>query len=127
LGFPVWRRIQLAASGLVTLIAVAHLGLTLPLYRHWTADAVWFFGAGLGVLLVGILNLIHIGVEPCDRPTAKFVKITNWGYAAFGLATLAAVPEPQAYVLVAALLVQTVAAHRTLPGPAQEHIALLNS
>jgi hypothetical protein len=114
--FAAWRRIHFVASGLVTLIAVAHVGLTLPLYRRWSADAVWFFGAGLGVLIVGLLNLTHIGVEPCKRPTARFVRITNWVYAVFGLATLVAVPEPQAYALVAALVAQAVVARRTLPG-----------
>lgn len=116
--FAAWRWTHLVASGLVTLIALAHLGLTLPLYRGWSADAAWFFGAGLGVLLVGLLNLTHIGIEPCDRPTARFVRITNWVYAAFGLAALVAVPEPQAGVLVAALVTQAVVAQRTLPGPA---------
>jgi hypothetical protein len=111
------RRIHFVASWLVTLIAIAHIGLTAPLYRGWSADAAWFLGAGLGVLVVGLLNLTHVGVEPCQRPTARFVRVTNWAYALFGLAALVAVPEPQAYVLVAALLVQAVVALKTLPGP----------
>jgi hypothetical protein len=29
----------------------------------WNADAVWFFGAGLGVLVGGVLNLTRIGTR----------------------------------------------------------------
>jgi hypothetical protein len=37
----------------------------------------------------------------------------------FGVAAAIAVPEPQAYVVVAALVLQALASHATLPGPAR--------
>ncbi len=116
-GFARWRVVHIVASGTVTLLALVHAALTLPLYRRWSPDAAWFLGTGLGLLLVGSLNLTHLGHEPCQRPTAWFVRVTNWAFAVFGALALVAIPEPQAYVLVAGLVAQAVAGHRTLPGP----------
>jgi hypothetical protein len=112
-----WRRAHLVASSVVTLFALLHAGLTPMLYGTWTPDAVWFLGTGLGLLTVGVLNLTHLGVEPCRQPTAKMVRWTNYLFAIFGVAGAAAVPEPQAMVLIAGLIGQALASHWTLPGP----------
>jgi hypothetical protein len=117
MNYPLWRRIHLISSGLIAIISIAHLGLTFGIYHDWTPDAVWFFGAGLGLMLIAVSNLAHIGVEPCRQPTTRLIRLANWVYAGFGLATLIAVPEPQAFVLVALLWVQAIASHKTLPGP----------
>lgn len=113
------RRVHLLASGLVGLVALAHSALTFVLYHQWTAEPVWFLGTGLGLLLVATLNLSHIGVEPCHSPTAKLVRWGNWLFAVFGISATVAVPEPQAYVMLGALIIQAVVAHWTLPGPEQ--------
>ena len=114
--YPIARRIHLAASGLIALIAFVHLGLAVPVYGEWSPDAVWFVGTGMGLLLIAGLNLAHIGVQPCHQPTARFVRAANWVYALFALTTLLAVPEPQAMALVFLLIVQAIVASRTLPG-----------
>jgi hypothetical protein len=113
-----WRRAHLLASGLLTLVAAVHCAVTPIVYSTWSAGAVWFLGTGLGLLLLGALNLTHVGVEPCQEPTARLTRWANWLFLVFGLGTLAAVPELQAMAIVLALAVQAVAAHRTLPGPA---------
>ncbi len=114
--YATWRRIHLLASWTVTLIGIAHCVVTAFAFGAWTDRAVWFLGAGLGVLLVGALNLVHIGLGPCRMPTTRFVRAANWMYLVFGAAALIAVPEPQAIVLVAALGVQAIASRVTLPG-----------
>jgi hypothetical protein len=116
-GYPGWRRVHLLASWIVTGVGVAHLAVAALSYDAWTARALWFVGAGLGVLVVGAMNLAHIGLGPCRMPTVRLVRIINGTYAVFGVAALIAVPEPQAVVLAVALGAQVVAGRATLPGP----------
>jgi len=99
------------------LLAIVHSILTFRLYSPWSADAVWFLGTGLGLLLLAVLNLTHIGIEPCRQPTAKLVRWSNWLFTVFGVSAVIAVPEPQAYVILAGLFAQAIAAMSTLPGP----------
>jgi hypothetical protein len=113
--FSVWRKIHLGASATVVVVAVAHVALTPVFYHQWTPDTVWF--AGLGILLLGISNWTHLGVEPCHQPTAPLVRWANVVFAGFGAAAVIAVPQPQAYILLAALVVQAIAGQATLRGP----------
>ncbi|CAN5166896.1 hypothetical protein BH24GEM2_BH24GEM2_07740 [soil metagenome] len=113
-----WRGVHLGSSGLVALLALAHATFSFFAYASWSADAAWFLGTGLGLLLLSTLNLSHIGVEPCQQPTTRLVRIANWVFVAFGVAAVVAVPMPQAFAVLAGLLGQAVAASRTLPGPA---------
>ena len=116
-GYSAWRRAHLLASWTVVLLGLAHCALGFLTLDEWNPDALWFLGAGLGVLLVGALNLVHIGVEPCRMPTVRFVRLASVLYALFGVAALIAVPEVHVLVLVAALIVQALASRVTLPGP----------
>ena len=116
-GYPTWRRLHLVASWTVTVIGLAHCVVTAFAYDSWTERAVWFLGAGLGVLVVGTMNLVHIGLDPCRMPTTRFVRAVNWVYLVFGVAALIAVPQPQAIALVAALGLQAIVSRVTLPGP----------
>lgn len=113
-----FRIVHLMAAGILTLLAIIHSGATWWIYDAWSPDAVWFLGTGLGLLLLGLLNLSHIGIEPCRQPTTRLVRIANWGFAAFGVAAVLAVPEPQAYAVAATLIIQAIACRWTLPGPA---------
>ena len=116
--FARWRRAHRAASFVLGALALAHAVLTVTLYDAWSPDAVWFLGTGLGLLLLAVMNLAHVGLAPCTMPTAPAVRRANWVFVLFGLGALAAVPEPQAAVIVAALLAQAVSSHRTLRGTA---------
>lgn len=116
--YPLLRIVHLLASGLLALIALAHSALTWRFYGAWSADAVWFLGTGLGLLLLALLNLSHIGIEPCRQPTTRLVRAANWGFTLFGIGAVLAVPEPQAYAVLVALGAQAIVAHWTLPGPA---------
>ncbi len=116
--FDWWRRAHLVSTVLLCLLATIHSGLTPVLYEAWTPDAVWFLGTGLGLLLLGILNITHVGIEPCQQPTARLVRIANWVFVVFGIGAVLAVPEPQAFAVLLGLAGQAFAGLKTLPGPA---------
>ena len=116
-----WRRLHLGASWTVVVLAVIHSVLTPFIYGEWSPDALWFLGTGLGLLVVGAANLAHIGIEPCRQPTARMVRITNYVFAAFGLAAVLAVPEPHAMLIFGCLVLQAVASHWTLPEASREY------
>lgn len=111
------RATHIASSVVIAFISVVHCALTWVQYPGWSPEAVWFFGTGLSLFLVAALNLSHIGIEPCRMPTTKLVRITNWVYVVFAVAACVAVPQIQAFVLTASLLVQASMGHWTLPGP----------
>jgi len=115
--FRMWRHVHLVATGLLGAIAFIHCCATALLYHSWSEDAVWFLGAGLGLLLLSALNWTHIGSEPCRRPTVRLIKAANCVFLVFGVGAVIAVPTPQAYLILGCLAVQAVAAIRTLPGP----------
>lgn len=116
LGYAICRRIHLGATFLLCLLAAVLSALTIPLYRRWSPEAVWFLGTGLGLLLLGLLNWSHIGLGPWQQQTARFVRWANWVFVLFGVGALVAVPMPQSFAIVA-VVAQAVTAHWTLPGP----------
>ena len=69
-------------------------------YSRWSPGAVWFLGTGLGLLLLGAINWTHVGMEPCERPTAPIIRWANVVFLLFGFGAVAAVDEPQAWVVV---------------------------
>ena len=119
LAFTLVAGLRRVAPGRVLCASGRVLGLG-PFRRGvgWVPEAVWFLGTGLGLLLLALMNLAHVGLGPCPQPTAVAVRYVNWFFVAFGVAAVVAVPEPQAYVVLAALLGQALAGTRTLTGPA---------
>ena len=115
--FSTWRRVHLVCSGLLCLLALAHSILTWRIYSTWAPDAVRFLGTGLGLLLLAGLNITHVGIEPCRQSTARLVRWSNWIFALFGVGAVIAVPEPQAYLVLAGLTGQAISGRWTLPGP----------
>lgn len=116
MSYPVWRRVHRTASYLVALIAMVHIGVTFVMYDEWSPDAVWFLGTGVGLLCMAVVNVAHVGLEPCRQATAPAVRRLNWILGALGLAAIAAVPEPQAYAIMVGLAAQAIAGQITLPG-----------
>ncbi|MGH9660977.1 MAG: hypothetical protein ACRD96_20690 [Bryobacteraceae bacterium] len=92
--------------------------MTVFLYDQWSPGTVWFLGTGLGLMLLAVMNLAHVGLEPCRMPTAPAVRAANWVFALFGGGAVVAVPELQAFVILAALVAQAISSHRTLRGTA---------
>ena len=116
--FPRWRVVHRAASFGLCLLALLHVAVSFTIFDAWTPDAVWFVGTGLGLLLLGGMNLAHVGLEPCRMPTVPAVRTANWAFVVFGVGAVVAVPEPQAVLIVVLLVFQAVASHRTLLGSA---------
>ncbi|HXV85451.1 MAG TPA: hypothetical protein VD793_02075 [Gemmatimonadales bacterium] len=114
--FARWRRVHRSASFVLAGLGALHSALTPVLYRAWSPGAVWFLGTGLGLLLLSVMNLAHVGLVPCTLPTAPAVRAANWVFLLFGIGALIAVPQPQAVVIVVALVAQAVGGHHTLPG-----------
>lgn len=77
-------------------------------------NAIWFLGTGLGLLLLGVLNWTHVGVEPCGMPAAPVIRWANVVVLVFSFGAVVAVNEPQAWVIVAGLMGQAIAGWFTL-------------
>ncbi|HEY0672644.1 MAG TPA: hypothetical protein VGD27_10270 [Longimicrobiales bacterium] len=112
--FRIWRIVHRSATSVLAILAILHSTLTFVLYDQWTPDAVWFLGTGLGLLFLAVSNWSHVGLEPCSQPTAPVVRWANFIFVLLGIAAVIAVPEPQAYLVLAALVVQAIAGTRTL-------------
>jgi hypothetical protein len=93
--FMFWRRVHRIATGVVGVVALAHCALTFVLYETWSPDAVWFLGTGMALLLLAVMNWAHVGLGPCDLPTAPAVRWSNAVFAFFGVGAVVAVAEPQ--------------------------------
>jgi hypothetical protein len=123
MAFSTWRRIHRISSGLVGVIALVHCAVTFVFYKEWSANAVWFFGTGVGMLSIAVMNIAHVGLEPCRQPTAPVIRWLDCLFVGLGLAAVVAVPEPQAYLVVIGLIGQAVASLVTLPGPPRDEAA----
>ena len=111
------RIVHRCGSGVLCMLAIVHAAVTAVAYKGWGPDAAWFLGTGLGLLLLGVMNIAHVGVEPCRLPTAPSVRWANWVAVGFGVGAVVAVPQPQAYVVLAALTLMAIAGQWTLLGP----------
>lgn len=112
--FTTARPIHRAATAVVGGMGIVHSALTAVFYTGWTPNALWFLGAGLGLVLLAVMNWAHVGLEPCRLPTAVAVKWANVVYGMFAVAAAFAIPEPHALLLVAALVVQAIVGFWTL-------------
>ena len=117
--FVKWRWIHRTSSGLVAFVSLIHIGVTFVMYDDWSPNAVWFFGTGVGLLSIAIMNLAHVGLEPCRQPTAPVLRWLNWVFVFLGASALYAIREPQAFVIVLGLVGQAAAGVITLPGPSK--------
>jgi hypothetical protein len=113
-----WRRLHYLASTIVVLIGLAHVAVTPWAYRDWNAEAVWFVGTGLAFLALGAVNIALLRAGPSWDETSRVIRWTNYAFALFGIAAAVAVPSAEEIAMVGALLVEAVASHWTLPGPA---------
>ena len=115
--FPTWRWIHRTSSGLVALVSLVHIAVTFVMYDEWSPDAVWFFGTGVGLLSIAVMNIAHVGLEPCRQPTASVLRWLNWVFVVVGAGATYAIREPQALAIVLGLVGQAIASTVTLPGP----------
>ncbi len=109
-------RVHLVCAWAVAAIALLHLGVTATLHG-WNAGAVWFAATGLGFLLLAAVNLAARADDGAVR-VRSVARAANLVAVAFAIAAVFAVPEPQAFVLLAALVGQALAGLRVLARPA---------
>jgi len=106
------KRLDHTLAWIILGLGIVHCGITPIVYGRFTQSAVWFFGAGLAGIFVGMLNLIRIEhgrVVPAVRKFAVIANVLTLGWTIAGTASMLAVlhSNPQAVVLVAALAGET--------------------
>lgn len=106
------RTIRRACAWLLIALGAAHVLYTAVEHDALTPDAVWFAGAGLALVFLGMLNLAALAA---DHPSARAVcRAASVLGAAFGVLAVLAVPVPQAFLGLALMTVLAVASF--LPG-----------
>jgi hypothetical protein len=66
--FRFWRLVHRVSSGAIGLIALVHCAVTFVLYKSWSPNAVWFFGTGVGLFTIAVMNISHVGPNHAIRP-----------------------------------------------------------
>jgi hypothetical protein len=116
-----------ASATVCGLLGLIHTGVTFIAYRSLTPGAIWFAGTGVGMLLLAVLNLSAWRTSYSD-PFVRYSTIAaNLAMSVLGLFAVKAVPEPQAFAVLASfigLLITSLSAARlgatadALRGPA---------
>jgi len=98
-------RILFAASTTIcALLGIAHLGFGVVTYRQLSPEAVWFAGTGVAQVLFAALNWATLAGPPLRPRVRRMVLALDVLMVAFGVVVVRAVPEPQAYVLLATFI-----------------------
>jgi hypothetical protein len=86
-------------------LGVVHCLVTFVAYKAFSLAAVWFFGTGLALLFLGMLNLLRIrhGRIAWLRPFAASANLLTLGLAVAVAATMDLQRNPQGLVLLLAL------------------------
>lgn len=93
--------ISLAVVGLIGLV---HTLFTFVAFDHLSQRALYFAGTGLGVVVLALFNLAVWRTSGTDRLARRLAHGANAVMAIFGFLAIRAVPEPQAYVGLVALV-----------------------
>lgn len=98
------HRLHCTATYLLVALGLVHAGLAPVFYDELTPNTVWFVGAGLALVFLGLLNA---SADLADVGRVWVMcRVANVVALAFGALAVVAVPEPQAFVglvLLAAL------------------------
>lgn len=101
------RLLHLILTGLIIALGCLHVGFTPFNYSHFDMDAMWFFSAGVAIILAGFLNVALIRVGK-DRVIRILCVLSNASLALlFGVA-LFQMPQPQVFVGLALFAVAIV-------------------
>ena len=102
------KKLHRASAWLLVVLGVIHTSLTPMFYDEFSAEPMWFAGAGLAMSLIGILNVALSRSVGDDRLVSTLCRTANLIFALFGLAIVRAVPQPQAYLGLVLILTMTV-------------------
>jgi hypothetical protein len=99
------KTIHKISSWIILVLGVGHTLATPNFYPGFSAEALWFAGTGLGLVFLGLLNLVVIR-NP--TPTGLNLCIAADAIATvYGILIPFVVPEPQAYLAAVAFLGST--------------------
>jgi hypothetical protein len=98
------RKAYLTVVGITFLMGILHSSLTFVLSKGLTANALWFLGTGLAVLLYSAVNLIHIRHrgESDVRLIVRVVNVSMLLFIALSARVIGVHGNPQVLVLLAA-------------------------
>ncbi|HEX8695119.1 MAG TPA: hypothetical protein VF746_22090 [Longimicrobium sp.] len=115
------RAIRRVCAWLLVALGGVHVLYTAVEHDALTPDAVWFAGAGLALVFLGMLNL---AAPAADHRSARAVlRAADLLGVAYGLLAVIAVPVPQAFLGLGLMLVLAAAAfapRRTGSGAAED-------
>jgi hypothetical protein len=94
------RSLHTAVSSALVLIGVVHTVMTARYYEGLTPAAIWFAGAGLALVFLGLLNLV--AARQKQRSLSLVCLVANLVGVAYGVAVVLTLPVLQA---VAALVI----------------------
>ena len=90
-----------------------HTLVTVPFYGQLTPEAVWFAGTGLMMVFLGLLNLI--ARRTADPGARRLCQAADLLGLLFGVLSVLAVPEPQAFAGLGLLFGLVVGAFAQVP------------
>jgi hypothetical protein len=100
------RRLQWIAAVGAGLLGGLHVALAFAIYRSVSLDALWFTGAGLGIVAVALMNIVSLRAE--DRASPLIVAACNLVMTGFFAAAWSVMKGPQVVVGFALFAILTV-------------------
>lgn len=85
-------------SGIIIALGALHVLVTFHDYDSFSAEALWFAGAGVAILLAGFLNVILLRDAGKDSVVRALCIITNLVFALMFASALLILPQPQVFV-----------------------------
>jgi len=93
---------------LLIALGAVHTALTPVFNQEFSVETMYFASAGLAMVAIGFLNIAMSRNADKDRVTLILCYIANLLFMIFGLLTVLALREPQAYVGLGLLLTMTI-------------------
>jgi peptidoglycan/LPS O-acetylase OafA/YrhL len=84
--------------GLIIVLGSLHSLLTFVFYDKFSPGALWFFGAGLALQMLGFLNVANLRHGKTDALVRILCAVSNAIFAALFVAANFIIPEPQVFV-----------------------------
>lgn len=99
------RALDYVFAGLIFSLGIVHCIVTFIQYKALTLSAVWFFGTGLALLFLGMLNLLRLrhGGIALLRPFVLSANLLTLALAVAVAYQMSLPRNPQAVVLLLAL------------------------
>jgi hypothetical protein len=99
------KKLYKISSYLLILLGLIHIAFTPVFEPTFSPSAVWFAGAGLSLVFLGLLNLIAIQAKKYSIFSACL--IANLISIIYGLLIIIAVPQPQAFAALVLFIAVT--------------------